>query len=43
MLGIQNGVAILDIEKAHLSHVSLLRPFGKRLSVILNQVGDAYY
>ena len=28
MLGIQSGVTLLDIEKAHLSHVQLLRPFG---------------
>ena len=28
MLGIQSGVTLLDIEKTHLSHVQLLRPFG---------------
>ena len=26
VFGVQSGVAILDIEKAHLSHVALLRP-----------------
>ena len=46
MPGIQGGVAILDIEKAHPRHVRFSPPFGitwQCVAVIPNQATDAYY